>query len=75
MPLFRKIVGGKTKTINRIFFFLSHDKCNKDIVGKLNKTLQNLWDKFGGKFLMNNTTMVVLDGDEVKGNPIENYIW
>ena len=74
MPLFIKLFGRKTKTINNIFF-LSHDKCNKDIVGKFNKTLQTLWDEFGGKFFMNSITMVILDGDEVKGNRIENYIW
>ena len=37
--------------------------------------MDKVWEEFPVKSLKRNTSMIVLEGNDVQENPYENYIW
>ena len=75
--LFTKVlkIGKKEKAFGERFLFLWFlERCTTNKEGKIQKNVEKVWEEFPMKYSKNNTSMIVLEGGDMKAPPFENYI-
>ena len=74
--MFIKFIGTKKKEKaigDQILSLWFRERCSTNNEGKRENNMDKLWEEFPMKYLKRNTSMIVLEGDDVQSHPSENY--